>query len=264
MIVMKKPSAKILHSLILITAFSSFVFLKKEKPVFYIIGDSTVKNGDGTGKGSLWGWGSFIADYFDTTKISVQNHAIGGRSSRTFITEGRWDKVLANLKKGDYVIMQFGHNDGGPLDDSARARGAIKGIGTESKEIYNPILKKQEVVYTYGYYMKKYIRDTKAKGAIAIVCSPIPRNDWKNGKVSRSKDSYAGWAEQVAKVEGAYFIDLNDLVASKYEAIGHEAVKTFFPGDHTHTDLNGAKLNAEIVMDQLKMLNPGGLNKYMK
>jgi len=264
MIVMKKPSTKILLSFILITAFSSFVFFKKEKPVFYIIGDSTVKNGDGTGKGSLWGWGSFIADYFDTTKISVQNHAIGGRSSRTFITEGRWDKVLATLKKGDYVIMQFGHNDGGPLDDSARARGTIKGIGTESKEIYNPILKKQEVVYTYGYYMRKYIRDTKAKGAIAIVCSPIPRNDWKNGKVSRSKDSYAGWAEQVAKEEGAYFIDLNDLVASKYEAIGQEAVKPFFPGDHTHTDLNGAKLNAEIVMDQLKMLNPGGLNKYMK
>ncbi|HEY6956542.1 MAG TPA: GDSL-type esterase/lipase family protein, partial [Flavisolibacter sp.] len=188
---MKKPSAKILHSLILITAFSSFVFLKKEKPVFYIIGDSTVKNGDGTGKGSLWGWGSFIADYFDTTKISVQNHAIGGRSSRTFITEGRWDKVLATLKKGDYVIMQFGHNDGGPLDDTARARGTIKGIGTDSKEIYNPIMKKQETVYTYGYYMRKYIRDTKAKGAIAIVCSPIPRNDWKDGRVSRSKESYA-------------------------------------------------------------------------
>src|SRR6478672_9326433 len=226
---MKKSSAKFFISIVLVTALSSFVFFKKEKPVFYIIGDSTVKNGDGTGKGSLWGWGSFIGDYFDTTKISVQNHAIGGRSSRTFITEGRWDKVLATLKKGDYVIMQFGHNDGGPLDDSARARGSIKGMGNESKEIYNPILKKQEVVYTYGNYMRKYIRDTKAKGAIAIVCSTIPRNDWKNGKVSRSKDSYAGWAEQVAKEEGAYFIDLNDLVASKYEAIGQEAVKPFFP-----------------------------------
>jgi rhamnogalacturonan acetylesterase len=261
---MKKYSVKVFLSLLLVTAFSSFMLLKKGKPVFYIIGDSTVKNGDGTGKGSLWGWGNFIADYFDTTKISVQNHAIGGRSSRTFITEGRWDKVLATLKKGDYVIMQFGHNDSGPLDDTARARGTIKGIGAESKEVYNPIMKKQEVVYTYGYYMRKYIRDTKAKGAIPIVCSPIPRNDWKDGKVARSKDSYSGWAKQVAKEEGAYFIDLNDLVATKYEAMGADAVKPFFPGDHTHTDVNGAKLNAEIVMGQLKKLNPGKLNKYMK
>jgi rhamnogalacturonan acetylesterase len=112
--------------------------------------------------------------------------------------------------------------------------------------------------------MRKYIRDTKAKGAIPIVCSPIPRNDWKDGKVARSKDSYSGWAKQVAKEEGAYFIDLNDLVATKYEAMGADAVKPFFPGDHTHTDVNGAKLNAEIVMGQLKKLNPGKLNKYMK
>lgn len=255
---------KIFVALALITAFSSFMLLKKEKPVFYIIGDSTVKNGDGTGKQGLWGWGDFIAPYFDTTKISIRNHAIGGRSSRTFITEGRWDKVLATLKKSDYVIMQFGHNDAGPLDDTARARGTIKGIGNESKDIYNPIMKKQEVVYTYGYYMRKYIRDAKAKGAVAIVCSPIPRNDWKDGKVSRSKESYAGWAQQVAKEEGAYFVDLNDLVATKYEQMGAEAVKLFFPGDHTHTDISGAKLNAQIVMEQLKKLNPGKLKKYMK
>jgi rhamnogalacturonan acetylesterase len=261
---MKRLSRQIFVSLVFITALGSFVLVKKDKPVFYIIGDSTVKNGDGTGKGGLWGWGDFIAGYFDTTKISVRNHAIGGRSSRTFITEGRWDKILAVLKKGDYVIMQFGHNDGGPLDDTARARGTIRGIGNESKEIYNPITKKQEVVYTYGYYMRKYIRDAKAKGAIPIVCSPIPRNDWKDGKVIRSKDSYAGWAEQVAKEEGAYFIDLNDLIATKYEQMGIDVVKPFFPGDHTHTDINGAKLNAEIVMEQLKKINPGKLKKYMK
>jgi rhamnogalacturonan acetylesterase len=261
---MKKSSAKFFISIVLLTALSSFILLKKEKPVFYIIGDSTVKNGDGTGKGGLWGWGDFIAGYFDTTKISVRNHAIGGRSSRTFITEGRWDKVLATLKKGDYVIMQFGHNDGGALDDTARARGSIKGIGNESKEIYNPIMKKQEVVYTYGYYMRKYIRDAKDRGAIPIVCSPIPRNEWKDGKVIRSKESYSGWAEQIAKEEGAFFIDINDLISTKYEQLGADAVKPFFPGDHTHTDINGAKLNAQIVMEQLKKINPGKLKKYMK
>jgi rhamnogalacturonan acetylesterase len=256
--------AVIVAGLFFITALSSFILLKKDKPVFYIIGDSTVRNGDGTGKNQQWGWGSFMADYFDTTKIDIQNHAIGGRSSRTFITEGRWDKIIATLKKGDYVIMQFGHNDGGPLDDTARARGTIRGIGEEAKEIYNPIRKTQEVVYTYGYYMRKYIRETKAKGAIPIVCSPVPRNQWKEGKVGRSAESYSGWAQQVAKEEGAYFINLNDIVATKYEELGTDAVKVFFPVDNTHTNKEGAQLNAQIVIDNMKALSIADLNKYIR
>ena len=152
---------------------ASFIF-KKEKPILYIIGYSTVRNGDGTGKNSQWGWGSFLADHFDTTKITIENDAIGGRSSRTFITEGRWDKILAKLKKGDFVIMQFGHNDSGNLDDTARVRVTIPVTGEDSVEIFNPIRKMKEVVHTYGWYMRKYVDETKAKNAIAIVCSPIP------------------------------------------------------------------------------------------
>ena len=250
--------------LVLASCATAKLLTEDEKPVFYIIGDSTVRNGDGTGSNQQWGWGSFIADYFDTSKISIRNHAIGGRSSRTFITEGRWDKIMAKLKKGDYVIMQFGHNDGGALDDTARARGTIKGVGEESKEIYNPITKKQEVVYTYGYYMRKYIKDSKAKGAIAIVCSPVPRNDWTDGKVNRSEGSYGTWAMQTAKGEGAYFIDLNSIIAQRYEAMGADSVKPFFPVDHTHTNIEGARLNAEIVITELKKLKPGNLNKYIK
>lgn len=242
---------------------SSFGLWKKEKPVCYIIGDSTVRNGDGSGKNGQWGWGSFIADHFDTTKISIRNHAIGGRSSRTFITEGRWDKILETLKKDDYVIMQFGHNDAGPLDDTARARGTIKGLGDESKEIYNPITKKHERVYTYGWYMRKYIRDAKARGAIAIVCSPVPRDNWKEDKVVRSSDSYAKWAKEIAKQEKAFFIDLNEIVAVKYEEMGAEKVKPFFPADHTHTNMDGAKLNAEIVINAIRQIRPGKLKKYL-
>jgi len=256
------------RSVTLLTVFvimlSSFMLLKKEKPVFYIIGDSTVRNGDGTGKNNQMGWGSMIGVHFDTTKISISNQAIGGRSSRTFITEGRWIKILATLKKGDYVIMQFGHNDSGPLDDTARARGTIKGTGEDSTEIYNPIRKIKEVVHSYGWYMRKYVREAKAKGAVAIVCSPIPRNDWKEGKVIRSTEGYSKWAQQVATEEGAYFINLNNLVASKYEELGAEKVKTFFPADHTHTNKDGAILNAAIVTEQLKLINPGRLKKYLR
>ena len=90
-----------------ISLCSFTIYLWQQKPVLYIIGDSTVRNGDGSGKNGQWGWGSFIAEYFDTTKISVQNHAIGGRSSRTFITEGRWDRILTPLKKGDSPQLYF-------------------------------------------------------------------------------------------------------------------------------------------------------------
>lgn len=253
----------LLIAMLFFTAFSSFVWLKKEKPVFYIIGDSTVRNGDGTGRNGQWGWGSVIAPYFDTAKISIQNQAIGGRSSRTFLTEGRWDRILETLKKGDYVIMQFGHNDASPLDDTARARGTIRGTGEESKEIYNPIRKKKEVVYSFGWYMRKFVRETKAKGAIPIVCSLIPRDNWKEGKVVRSSDSYALWAKQVADQEGAYFIDLNGLVAEKYEELGESKAHGFFYGDHTHTNLEGARLNAAIVAAELKRINPHKIRKYL-
>ncbi|HEX6846938.1 MAG TPA: rhamnogalacturonan acetylesterase [Chitinophagaceae bacterium] len=242
---------------------SSFLLFKKGKPVFYIIGDSTVKNGDGTGKNNQMGWGTVITPYFDTTKIDVQNHAIGGRSSRTFITEGRWNKILATLKKGDYVIMQFGHNDAGPLDDTARARGTIRGTGDDSAEIYNPIRKIKEVVHSYGWYMRRYVRESKSKGAIPVVCSLIPRENWKDGKIVRAADSYALWAKQIAGQEGAYFIDLNELIAKKYEELGEQEVHKFFPVDHTHTNLEGAKLNAEIVANELREINPGKIKKYM-
>jgi lysophospholipase L1-like esterase len=248
----------------IIAGLSSFAFFKKQKPVFYIIGDSTVKNGDGTGKNNQMGWGTVIDPFFDTTKISIRNHAIGGRSSRTFITEGRWDKILQTLKKGDYVIMQFGHNDASPLDDTARARGTIRGIGEDSTEIYNPIRKIKEVVHTYGWYMRKYVKEAKAKGAIPIVCSLIPRNGWKDGKVNRSSDSWALWAKQVAEQEGAFYIPLNDLVADEYDKMGAEKVKLFFPADNTHTNLDGAKLNAEIVANALKEIKPGRIKKYLR
>ena len=242
---------------------SSFM-LQQQKPTLFIIGDSTVRNGNGTGQNQQWGWGSFLADHFDTTRINIRNHAIAGRSSRTFITEGRWDTILNRLKKGDYVIMQFGHNDASPLDDTARARGTIRGIGDESKEIYNPIRKIQETVYTYGYYMRKYVRDTKDKGAIPIVCSLVPRDNWKDGKVARASDSYALWAKQIAEQEGALFIDLNELIANKYDAMGQEAVKPFFPVDHTHTNIDGAKLSAQIVAEALKTLDLSPLKTALR
>lgn len=235
----------------------------KVKPVLYIIGDSTVQNGSGKGADSLWGWGSFMNLYLNTDKIEIQNHAKGGRSSRTFLTEERWDSIMKTIKKGDYVLMQFGHNDGGELADTLRARGSIKGIGEETQDIYNPIRKVNETVYTYGHYMRKYVNEAKAKGAIPIILSPVPRNNFnKNGKID--KDKYGVWAQETAKQTGAYFIDLNEMVIEKYEKMGSEKVKVFFPKDHTHTNKEGAVLNAELVTEGIKQLKGCELKKYIK
>src|SRR5436190_18385443 len=244
------------------TAGVSFTLLKKEKPVLYIIGDSTVRNGDGTGRNNQWGWGTVIDSHFDTTKISVRNLAIGGRSSRTFITDGRWDKILETLHEGDFVIMQFGHYDASPLDDTARARGTIKGVGMDSVEVYNPIRKMKEMVHSYGWYMRKYVNEAKAKGAVPIVCSPVPRDNWKDGKIRRTE--YTGWAKQIAEENGAYFIDLNDRIAVAYEQMDTAKVNGFFPADHTHTNKEGAELNAQKVVEGIKDLKKCKLKNYLR
>src|SRR5262247_3720378 len=168
-------------------------------PTLFLIGDSTVRNGGGDGANNQWGWGEPIVAYFDSAKITVLNRARGGRSSRTFLTEGLWDQVLSELKPGDFVLIQFGHNDGGPINDASRARGSLRGTGNESEEIDNLLTKKHEVVRTYGWYMRKYISDTKAKGATPIVLSQVPRNIWKDGKVVRAASDYGGWAAEVAR-----------------------------------------------------------------
>jgi lysophospholipase L1-like esterase len=240
-----------------IAAFLLFSF-KSDKPraTLYIIGDSTVKNGRGDGAGGLRGWGEKLVFYFDSTKINVENHALGGTSSRTFQTRGLWDTVLKKIKKGDYVMMQFGHNDGGAINDSTRARGTIKGIGEDSVEIDNILTKKHEVVHSYGWYMRKMVRETKAKGAIPIIVTPIPRNDWKDGKIIRSTGSYPDWAKEIAIQEKIQYIDMYNVLSEKLDTYGENQVtdKYFFKRDHTHPTEEGAKLIASLMANEIKAL----------
>jgi lysophospholipase L1-like esterase len=231
-------------------------------PTLFLVGDSTVRNGHGDGAHGQWGWGEPFADFFDRAKINVVNRAIGGRSSRTYITEGHWADTLALMKPGDVVLFQFGHNDSGPLDDTARARGTLPGIGDESKEIENPILKRHETVDTYGWYMRKYVVDTLAKGAIPVICSPIPRKIWRDGKVVRNSENYGGWARQVAAQQHVAFIDLNAIIADRYDQLGEQKVEPLFADPHTHTSRAGAELNAECVIAGLKALPHDPVGRY--
>jgi lysophospholipase L1-like esterase len=232
------------------------------KPVLYLIGDSTVHNGQGDGANGQWGWGETIPDYFDASKITVLNRALGGRSARTFLTEGHWASVFEALLPGDVVMMQFGHNDGGALDDTQRARGDLPGIGDETKEIDNPITKQHEVVHTFGWYLRKFIADARTRGAIPIVCSLIPRKEWTDNKI-RAVDTYAKWAREVAAAEGVPFVDLNEIIARRYDELGAAKVETLFFGDHTHTDREGAEINADRVVAGLKALRKDPLAPYL-
>jgi lysophospholipase L1-like esterase len=251
-------------------------------PSLILIGDSTMRNGrdDGQGKGAegQWGWGHTIADLFAPAKINVVNRAVGGLSSRTYLTGGNWERALAFVKPGDFVIMQLGTNDDGALNDEPpgplRARGTIKGTGEETKEIDNVMTKKHEVVHTYGWYIRQFVRDTKAKGATPIVCSIIPRKTWDaDGHINRNRD-YEAWAAEVAAQEKVGFIDLNELVARKHDELGRDAVMKLFPApvtgadgrvtdEHTHPNLAGANLNAEIVVAGIKMIHEDRLASFL-
>lgn len=235
------------------------------KPTVYIIGDSTVKNGRGDGAGGLWGWGDPIVQFFDTSKIKIENHALGGTSSWTFRTKGLWDEVMRKIQPGDYVLMQFGHNDAGPVNDTIRARGTIHGIGEEIEVIDNLLTGEHETVHTYGWYLRRYIIEAKEKGAIPVVMSPIPRNDWVEGMVSRNDSTYGRWSREVADFEETKFINLNDKMALAMEELGEDNVTDayFFKRDHTHTSAKGAILAATIITDELRKSEDCELKNYL-
>jgi lysophospholipase L1-like esterase len=238
---------------------------EETKPRLVLIGDSTVKNGQGRGDGGLWGWGQVIDKHFDTSRIDIENHAIGGRSSRTFLTEGRWDRALERLREGDFVIMQFGHNDGGDMFKGDRPRASIKGNGDDSERGVVEATGIAEEVRSYGWYLRKYIADAKAKGATPIVCSLVPRDRWQDGTVIRSDKDYGKWAREAAEQGGALFIDLNDLVAQRYEQIGEKEVgeKLFTEKDWTHTTKEGAEVTAEVLTKAIRQLSNCTLKEFL-
>ncbi|WP_338771280.1 rhamnogalacturonan acetylesterase [Massilia sp. METH4] len=246
-------------------------------PSLILIGDSTVRNGhdDGQGKGPAgqWGWGNPIAGYFDAARINVVNRAVGGLSSRTYVTSGHWERTLALVRKGDVVMMQFGHNDASAINDTSRARGTIRGTGNETEEIDNLLTGKRETVHSYGWYLADYVKQIRAKGATPVIVSLIPRKRWDDaGKIRRNADDYAGWAKEVARRDGVAFINLNELAARRYDQMGRDEVTKLFPlvtpDETVHTNWAGADLNARIVVGGIKALGlqplVGALNERGK
>ena len=139
-----------LGGLLLLTAMTP-----DKTTTIFVIGDSTAAQKDTTGGKQERGWGMMLQQCFDADYIVVDNHAVNGRSSKSFIDEGRWDKVLAKIKPGDYVIIQFGHNDEKPQPARHTEPGS-----------------------TFDYNLAKYVRETREHGGIPVLMNPVARRNF--------------------------------------------------------------------------------------
>lgn len=243
---------KILLSLSIL--FSVLIFAQKNSTLF-LIGDSTMANKENPDKNPEHGWGQVLPQFF-TTGIEIQNHAMNGRSSKSFRTEGRWDKVEKQLKKGDFVIIQFGHNDQ-KLKDSTK--------------FTNP--------YTqYRANLERYVNETRAKGATPILMTSITRRNFnENGVLIDTHKEYPLVVRLVADAMKVPFVDMQLFTEQMEISAGPEKSKLlhlhFKEGenpyytkdkvDDTHLSRLGAESVAKLAVNSLKTLNTG-LEKYIK
>ncbi len=231
------------------------------KPMVFLAGDSTCKNGRGTGDNGQWGWGSFFGEYLND-QVVVENDAMGGLSSRTFYNNS-WSDILSAIQPGDYVLIQFGHNDEAPLN-TGRARGTIDGTSDEKQTVIMEKNGAPEDVYSYGHYIRMYVRQAKMRGATPIVLSPTPQNRWTGeNSISRFDNKFNKWCREVAEQEGVAFLDFNDLAAGEYEKAGKTKAQAELFSDSVHTTEKGAKLNCELLIKGLRSIG-SPLAQYAK
>lgn len=228
-----------------------------ELPTVMIIGDSTARNGRGDGANGEWGWGEPFADLFDPAKVNIVNRAVGGTSSRTFMTLGYWERARMLLRPGDLLLIQFGHNDRSPVNDERRSRGTLPGTGEETETIDNLLTKQTETVHTFGWYLRTMIREARAVGARPVLVTPTLNRPSSDGRIGRGPGGgqYADWTATVAEQENVPLVDLAGLTAAEYERLSAAAAAELFI-DGTHTNADGAALNARLVRDGLRAL-PG-------
>lgn len=226
---------------LLVLFFSLASFLPPQKITVYLIGDSTMSVKELKAYPET-GWGMPFALFFDSTVV-VDNRARNGRSTRTFISENRWQPVADQLKEGDYVFIQFGHND-------------------ESKEKTDRYTTPEE----YKRNLSMFIDESRAKKAIPILLTPVSRRRFKDGVAQETHTEYSKLARETAAEKKVSLIDLDKLSIELLQKFGEEKSKLLFlqlePGEHpnypegkndnTHFNELGARLVAQLVLAEIK------------
>lgn len=223
---------------------ASFSWLSS-KPVIYMAGDSTMANKP-IDDNPERGWGQLLPEFFNN-EISIQNHAMNGRSTRSFIYEGRWDSLVNKLKKGDFVVIQFGHNDG----------------SIQKVERYcTPI--------EYKYNLTRFIKDLRKKGAKPILCTSIQRRKFDgNGIFQDTNGDYPKYVRELAAQFNVPLVDMqkkSEIVILAHGVEGSKKIflhikpvvyKTLPDGreDNTHFSEYGARLMAGLFCEGLKEMN---------
>ncbi len=194
--------------LLLIACVALAGFAPAQPITLHLIGDSTMADKPVPSHNPERGWGQALSEFIDGG-VTVANHAVNGRSTRSFITEGRWDSLRTRLRKGDYVIIQFGHNEQ-KIEDSTR--------------FTNP--------YTaYRHNLERFVAETRARGATPIVASSIVRRRFNKAGVLEDTHGVYPWvARTVARETGAPFLDLQLLTEELVIRAGPEASKRLSVG----------------------------------
>lgn len=212
----------------------------------YLIGDSTCATKDLAKQNPERGWGHMFQPLFDRS-VTVENHATNGRSTKSFRDEGRWAEVCERLQPGDYVFIQFGHNDQKQNDTTRYASPA-----------------------RYAENLRRYVRETRAKGGIPVLLTPIVRRHFSDGVLEDTHGPYAAAVRRVATEEGTVLIDAERLTREWAAGLGDEATKAYYmwvaPGtsprwpegreDNTHLNVRGARAVARMIAAQLPELLP--------
>jgi len=233
----------ILLSFFLLMAFTPF---PGKKIKIWMIGDSTMCLYE-TNRLPLKGWGMPFADFFDSS-IIIDNRARGGRSTRTFISENRWQPIADSIQEGDYVLIQFGHNDEAKEPQYA--------------ERYTP-------VPDYKKNLIKFITETRNKKGIPVLITPVTRRRFdKEGKIMETHVEYTHAVYDIAKEYDAPMIDLDKKSRELLQQFGKDNSKYLFMeldslehpnyplGNHDNTHFNdfGARKIAELVLQEIRDL----------
>lgn len=241
---------------------------KRATPILYLAGDSTMaRGGGGSGTGTDgrcsscpasfifmltlhdWlGWGVFLPN---SMNIQVVNGAIGGRSARSFTNEGRFQTIIDAVQPGDFVVIEFGHNDGGSLSTTDNGRTDCAGDGTQT--CTSPTT--GETVYTFVFYEVQAGKAIQAKGGNVIFSSQTPNNPWEGGSFTYTPSRFVGYARTAARAIGAAYVDHGQYVANEFQALGLSTVTSFYPNDHTHTSPEGANVVAAAFVKSVLCAN---------